>query len=181
MACCGQVMKEKHPYQTFVGDSVQVDALRKVLIVVNPTSGNRWSLIVAKEVQEALKTVRLAVPDIAIDLRETQYAGHAQHITAGTNMAGYDALLSIGGDGTAHEVVNGMLLGVVLGVHPPHALPALCIVPCGSGNTVAYSIGYQTHEEAVQRLLARTTRALDVVELAHAPPTPQAGAEWLAA
>ena len=121
------------------------------------------------------------MPDIAIDLRETQYAGHAQHITAGTNMAGYDALLSIGGDGTAHEVVNGMLLGVVLGVHPPHALPALCIVPCGSGNTVAYSIGYQTHEEAVQRLLARTTRALDVVELAHAPPTPQAGAEWLAA
>ena len=41
------------------GTSPPLPGLLQVLIVVNPTSGNRRILIVAKEVQEALKTVRL--------------------------------------------------------------------------------------------------------------------------
>jgi diacylglycerol kinase family enzyme len=47
------------------------------------------------------------------------------------------------------------------------ALPAIAIVPCGSGNTVAFSLGIATLEDVLSAALSGQRRAMDLVELTH--------------
>jgi YegS/Rv2252/BmrU family lipid kinase len=48
---------------------------------------------------------------------------------------GYERVIAIGGDGTVHEVVNGIML------LPENKRPVLGVVPVGSGNDFAHAIG----------------------------------------
>jgi len=48
---------------------------------------------------------------------------------------GYEMIIAIGGDGTAHEVINGIMQ------LPAGRRPALGVVPVGSGNDFAHAIG----------------------------------------
>ena len=54
----------------------------------------------------------------------------------------------MGGDGTVHEVVNGLAYGTLLR-RGSGQMPPLAIVPCGSGNTVAFTLGLATAEDAL--------------------------------
>ena len=47
----------------------------------------------------------------ALDLEtvETRYRGHAYHVAREASMAGYGLVLTLGGDGTVNEAVNGLL------------------------------------------------------------------------
>ena len=47
---------------------------------------------------------------------------------------GYKKVVAMGGDGTIHEVINGLM------AVPEDKRPALGIVPIGSGNDFAYSM-----------------------------------------
>jgi len=79
---------------------------------------------------------------------ETRYRGHATKLAASARKEGYGLVLTLGGDGTVNEVVNG-ILGP--GAHEPaaaqggseqwqadlppaHELPALAALPGGSAN-----------------------------------------------
>ena len=44
---------------------------------------------------------------------ETRYGGHATEI-ARDNVWRFSAIVSIGGDGTLHEIINGLLLGYLI-------------------------------------------------------------------
>ena len=46
---------------------------------------------------------------IQVTVHETEYAGHARDLAASVPVAGYDGFVVVGGDGTIHEAVNGML------------------------------------------------------------------------
>ncbi|HUF38130.1 MAG TPA: diacylglycerol kinase family protein, partial [Anaerolineales bacterium] len=49
--------------------------------------------------------------------------------------AGYRRVVALGGDGTVHEVVNGLM------AVPPEKRPQLAVVPIGSGNDFAFASG----------------------------------------
>lgn len=66
----------------------------------------------------------------------------------------YSFLIGIGGDGTFHEMVNGMLFR-----EDGKILPLLC-VPNGSGNDFCRNIGIYNPEQALQSLAK-----LDVINL----------------
>ncbi len=57
------------------------------------------------------------------DLFRTEYPGHAREIAAKISSE-YSVIVAVGGDGTMHEVVNGMMGGSA----------ALAAIPTGSGN-----------------------------------------------
>ena len=60
----------------------------------------------------------------------------------------YSAILAVGGDGSYHEVVNGMLMrkdGLKIPVG---------VVPNGSGNAVAYMLGIESVDEALDTVVA---------------------------
>ena len=71
--------------------------------------------------------------DGPFDLVYTEAPGHAVELAAGA--AGYDTVLSLGGDGAIHEVANGLMR------LPAEERPVLGLVPAGSGNDYARTLG----------------------------------------
>ena len=44
-----------------------------------------------------------------VEIKETRYAGHARNMANTLDFRGYEGFCVVGGDGTMHEVINGML------------------------------------------------------------------------
>src|SRR5690606_37502049 len=90
------------------------------------------------------------------DWQGTKYPAHATEIAAAAAEQGYDTVVALGGDGTVHEVANGLLRV------PAERRPRLGVVPIGSGNDFAYAAGIQSNPfEAVKRLYAGQERRVD--------------------
>jgi len=124
-------------------------ARERIAIIFNPASGQARS---KSRARDAL--YRLAREGAVLSLHPTTAAGDARRLSA--ELAGrVDALLSIGGDGTLNEVVNGVLDA---GAETP-----IAIVPSGTANVVARELGLPTRTRDLARLaLHGPMRALDV-------------------
>lgn len=104
----------------------------------------------------------------------TSHPGHTRQLGRHERLEDIDCLCAIGGDGTAHELVNGFL------ARPDndearHRL-VLGLVPGGSGNTLAYDLKIPTPDDFVRQLLAGVTRAVDAVEITAGPGSAADGA-----
>ena len=69
------------------------------------------------------------------DWAATDYPGQGAELAREAAFKGYRRIVALGGDGTVHEVVNG-LMDV-----PPEKRPQLGVVPIGSGNDFAHASG----------------------------------------
>jgi sphingosine kinase len=125
---------------------------RHFAVVVNPHGGTRRGLAVL----EAVKPV-FAASGAELDVRVTAAAGHAEEIAKTVHLAGCDGLCLIGGDGTIHEVVNGLLR------RPDPVSTPLGVIPGGTGNSLAEHLKCSDALDAAQRIVAGHTRPLDVV------------------
>jgi diacylglycerol kinase (ATP) len=97
---------------------------------------------------------------LAYDVRLTASAGEAIQVAREARAAGIRLVAAMGGDGTLHEVVNG-LLGEATDpstVTPADALPMLGLVPAGRGSDYARGLGLATDPQAIA---ARFGAALD--------------------
>lgn len=76
--------------------------------------------------------------------------------------ASFDTVVALGGDGIIHEVANG-LMSVA-----QHERPALAVVPVGSGNDFARTIGAATNDPiaALGQILRGRRRKLDLGHVA---------------
>ena len=118
------------------------------MIVVNPVAGSGRGARLVPWIRERL-TLR---PDAALHV--TAGPGEATELTARAAARGCDRLIAVGGDGTAQEVINGLLDG--------GARPSVGIVPVGSGNDLARSLGLPADPaEAWTIAMGRTTRLID--------------------
>jgi diacylglycerol kinase (ATP) len=94
------------------------------------------------------------------DWQATKYPAHASEVAATAADHGYQTVVALGGDGTVHEVVNGLMRC------PPERRPRLGIVPLGSGNDFAFAVGVQSNpQEAMTRVFTGTPRAVDVATI----------------
>ena len=91
-----------------------------------------------------------------VDVTRTERPGHAADLAAQAAATGCRHEIAVGGDGTVHEVANGLL-----GAGSPAALG---VVPIGSGNDFAKLVGVYRHNpaRAVARLVTATPRRFDV-------------------
>ncbi len=104
----------------------------KVKIILNPMAdmGNAWRI--ARDLRS------ITEQHGGVDWSGTVYPGHAIELAKQAGEQGYDMVIAMGGDGTVHEVVNGLM-------HVPEAQrPVLGVVPAGSGNDFAHSIKAST-------------------------------------
>jgi diacylglycerol kinase family enzyme len=91
---------------------------------------------------------RALASDLKLDVIETTHRGHAAEIAAQTAGSDVELVLSLGGDGTVNEVVNGLM------TVPPEQRPALATVPGGSANVFVRGLGYPSDPiEAISSLL----------------------------
>ena len=96
---------------------------------------------------------------IAFDLLRTQYHGHAIQLVKHLSMREYDAIVSMGGDGTNFQVLNS-----VLKYHGDSEIPPLGILPCGRGNSFARDLQIFSSKDGIDALRRQTTRAVDVCQ-----------------
>ena len=91
------------------------------------------------------------------DHQLTEGPNHATELARDAAKQGYKQVIAVGGDGTIHEVVNGLIdisgkSEVVLG-----------IISTGTGNDFARSIGtLGTYRNTVSRLAMTSEKAIDV-------------------
>lgn len=87
----------------------------------------------------------------------THYSGHATELARAAGNE-FSAIIAAGGDGTVNEIANGLLLS-------PNAGSSLGILPVGTGNDVAQTVGVGTLAQALQVLEKGHTRDIDVIEV----------------
>ncbi len=124
---------------------------RKVKIILNPVAdmGNAWK--VADELRPMIQEYGHA------DWSGTVYPTHAVELTRQAGEQGYDMVIAIGGDGTVHEVVNGLMQV------PENRRPELGVVPVGSGNDFAHAIGVPLQSDrALAHALNGTATPIDL-------------------
>jgi diacylglycerol kinase family enzyme len=107
----------------------------RALLIVNPRATSTTRLrrdVIASALASAVK----------LEVVETRYRGHATTLAASARNEGFGLVLTLGGDGTVNEAVNGML-SVTQGESRRAAaeLPALAAIPGGSGNVFAGALG----------------------------------------
>ena len=64
------------------------------------------------------------------EIRETKHAGHAQQLAKNICQEGFDIIGVVGGDGTCHEVLNGMMEND----EPVNPKTSLALIPAGTGS-----------------------------------------------
>jgi diacylglycerol kinase (ATP) len=123
----------------------------KTLIVFNPIAnlGRAWPV--------ASNLRRLADELGGADWAGTVYPAHATEIAEKASSRGYKVVVAMGGDGTIHEVINGLMA-----IHAENR-PELGIVPLGSGNDFARTMNiHKNPEAALQQVFKGTSHLVDI-------------------
>ncbi|HEX8816056.1 MAG TPA: YegS/Rv2252/BmrU family lipid kinase [Terriglobales bacterium] len=128
------------------------------LAIVNPAAGGgRCGKLVASAI------ARLRSCGVAVNLAETTVPGQATTIARDGWARGYKRFISVGGDGTSYEIVNGLF------PHDhPNEPPTLAFLPLGTGNSFLRDFTDQGVEHAMSALIAQRTQPCDVLRLKHA-------------
>ncbi len=126
---------------------------RKVKLILNPMAdmGRAW---------KAANDLRPIAQEFKGELTwsGTVYPTHATEIAKQAAEEGYDMVVAMGGDGTVHEVINGLMQV------PAEKRPILGVVPIGSGNDFAWSMGVtQKSARALAHMLkAENIQSIDI-------------------
>lgn len=95
-----------------------------------------------------------------LTLETTARPGHAAELAQQAAAAGCDVVVAAGGDGTIHEVINGLVGGGYLET-------PLGVIPIGSGNDFAYAFGLPLADPqaALQRIFNGAPQPIDLALL----------------
>lgn len=102
----------------------------------------------------ALRRRLLAAVDSSPTVWFTESPGHAEVLARAAARDGYAWVAACGGDGTVHEVVNGLCRARYEDDHGDE-VPALYVIPAGTGNDFVRSVGLPSDLNASLDLLAR--------------------------
>ncbi|KAI8102529.1 hypothetical protein M9435_006127 [Picochlorum sp. BPE23] len=145
--------------KTYFDQATQAYSKKKILIIMNPKSGtgNAEALI------EKYALPVLQAAQARIDKIVTKAPRHATEIAKDVTVGKYDVIMSAGGDGTFHEIVQGLLDRVdwedcVSKVH-------LVQIPCGSGNALAASTGIWDVSSAAYTAIKGRVSRMDVASI----------------
>jgi YegS/Rv2252/BmrU family lipid kinase len=97
-------------------------------LVVNPSAGSRRT---GRTLPRLLATVEAALGPVDVAL--TGGPGHAEELARRATGDGRRLLVAVGGDGTLHEVVNGVLGAAGAGGTPAPAAPQVGVIAVGTG------------------------------------------------
>lgn len=117
----------------------------KYLFLVNPCAGSGKG-------QQVWRTIQQLLPQTGIDYEkvESTHPGHPRELAQwqAARRTDIDCLIVIGGDGTLHEVIAGLIAS-----HRQPALP-VAYIPAGTGNDFARGYGISTQpRQALRQIL----------------------------
>eukprot|EP01114_Cavostelium_apophysatum_P004400 TRINITY_DN1462_c0_g1_i1.p1 TRINITY_DN1462_c0_g1~~TRINITY_DN1462_c0_g1_i1.p1 ORF type:complete len:441 (+),score=141.37 TRINITY_DN1462_c0_g1_i1:118-1440(+) len=130
--------------------------VRRMLLLYNPASGAQQGAKIAKKVEELLRKKNVDVISIKLEKR-----GHAEEIIKDYNFKGIDVVGVLGGDGTFHESINGLMKRNEEDRRVP-----IAFIPGGTGNSFALELqGGTKVERAVKHILRGLNCPIDIGEV----------------
>jgi diacylglycerol kinase (ATP) len=132
--------------------------MNRFFAIVNPAAGGGRS---AKLAGPAL--ARLREKGLQIDVIASTGPGHAVQLAREAYDQGYRRFLAVGGDGTAHEIINGVFAG-----RASVERIALGLLPLGTGNSFLRDFAQNGAEASMQALIEGRKRSVDLIRLKHA-------------
>jgi diacylglycerol kinase (ATP) len=129
----------------------------RFLAIVNPAAGGGRA---AKLAGPAL--ARLREKGLHIDVMASTGPGHATQLAREACGQGYRRFLAVGGDGTAHEILNGVFGG---GCSAQRI--SLGFLPLGTGNSFLRDFTQDGAASSMQALIENRTRRIDLLRLTH--------------
>ncbi len=136
---------------------MEKDLQNKYFAVVNPAAGAGRCGKLSGPALDGLRG-----KGIPLEIVRTGRAGEAVELVRQAYRQGFRRFLAVGGDGTSHEIVNGLF---------PEATqsgrPTLAFLPLGTGNSFLRDFSDRGVEFAREALLAGRSRPCDLMELTH--------------
>jgi YegS/Rv2252/BmrU family lipid kinase len=129
----------------------------RYLAVANPAAGGGRSRSLLGPALD-----RLRASGLEIDLRETTAPNQAAEIARTAWREGYRKFISVGGDGTSFEIINGLFP-----LADESKLPTLAFLPLGTGNSFLRHYSDRGVDHALESLIAGRSRTCDVIRLRH--------------
>ena len=141
-------------------------------LVVNPRAGKGRVRRKLSGIEQKLRSLRLEH-----EVRLTGGPGDATRLARAAVEAGSRFVVAVGGDGTVHEVVNGLLHDDV----PVRPHPVLGVVSAGSGCDLIRTFGLPADAlDAVNRLCGPSVRPLDVGRISYVDGSGQHAVRYFA-
>ena len=128
--------------------------MNKYLLIINPVSGNKTGSTIANKIKK-----KISAHNLIFDCLTTEYKGHATEYLSNVNKDVYQSIITIGGDGTYHEIINGLLK------RTDDYNPVLGFIPGGTGNSLMHDLKCLDPEDALKPILNNQIQKLDVMEL----------------
>lgn len=127
---------------------------RKMVMIVNPHCG-------VKKGRHLLEKVRpvFEAANVTLEIHETERAGHARELARELDLTGLDGFCAIGGDGTLHESMNGML------ERNREARVPIGMIAGGSGNAFMETVGLLDPMDAATAICSSPPRSIDVARV----------------
>ena len=133
----------------------------RFLAIVNPAAGRGRTVKLA-----GAQLARLREGGLRVDVIASTGPGHAAQLAREAYEQGYRRFLAVGGDGTAHEILNG-----VFGREAFTERIELGFLPLGTGNSFLRDFTKDGAKSSIEALLTGRTRRVDLLRLRHAAGT----------
>jgi diacylglycerol kinase (ATP) len=125
----------------------------RIKVILNPWSDRGRAVQYQEQIPEWIR------PYAEVSLVLTERPKHARQLAEAAVDEGYDMVVAAGGDGTLHEVVNGLIRG-------GRCQTTLGVIPIGSGNDFAYAMKLPDDPKAaVERLFTGTPTVIDMARI----------------
>jgi diacylglycerol kinase (ATP) len=122
----------------------------KIKFILNPIANHGRSSPIVSD-------LRLETAGLDAEWVVTDHPGHATELARQAGETGCNLVVAMGGDGTVHEVINGLMQLTQV------KRPSLGIVPLGSGNDFAHILGIPEHPvEALRSCLSGAPHTIDM-------------------
>jgi len=129
----------------------------KTFLILNPAAGKGKGKKIFPAIQAAL---REKFNDL--EVRTSEYPGHLAEISRQAVAQGCRRLITIGGDGTPFEVINGLFAA-----GKPGQEIELGMIPAGTGNSFLRDFADVSPDKWLEYILEGKSRPVDVVEFSY--------------
>ena len=126
--------------------------MKKILILTNPYSGKKHGKKILTNILNIFK-------NIDYELITTKYQNHPYEIAKDINLNQFSGICIIGGDGSMHEVINGMLS------RSDNKQIPIGLIPGGTGNSFMHDLNCLNPIDAANQIIKMKTQKIDLVQI----------------
>ena len=138
----------------YIFNLMAINKTKKLYFLLNPFAGNGDAQIIFERVKRIL-----GEQQIGIESYLSQSKGDIERFIKNEDLSEFDGICVIGGDGTIHEAIEGLMQS------EKSKYLSLGIIPAGSGNAFADDLGLKDPLDALENIIIGNGIRIDVMKI----------------